>query len=221
MARSSTNSLTNSSVKASAGASTIVASIQRLSPYPTMAIYKLGELIPRIAPTAYVHESATVVGNVVLEDGVSVWPQAVIRGDMATITIGARSNVQDGAVLHADDGVPLVIGDDVTIGHQVMLHGCTIGNGSLIGISAVLLNNAKIGRNCLVGAGALVTEGKSFPDNALILGSPARVIRQMTDADIALVRQGATHYVEQAQRYRTTLRRIDSSAQARGNGNEP
>ena len=174
-----------------------------------MAIYRLGEHVPRISATAYVHETATVIGNVVLEDGVSVWPQAVIRGDMATITIGARSNVQDGSVLHVDEGVPLTIGCDVTIGHQVMLHGCTIGDGSLIGIQAIVLNGATIGKGCLVGAGALVTEGKSFPDHVMILGSPARVIRTLKPEDVERIRHGARHYVEEAKHYREHAVRID------------
>ena len=179
-----------------------------------MAIYRLGEQVPRIAPTAYVHETATVIGNVVLEDGVSVWPQAVIRGDMATITIGARSNVQDGSVLHVDEGIPLIIGEDVTIGHQVMLHGCTIGDGSLIGIQAIVLNGATIGKACLVGAGALVTEGKSFPDHVMILGSPARVIRSLTPQDVERARHAASHYVEEAKHYREHAVRIDNQGPA-------
>ena len=174
-----------------------------------MAIYRLGDDVPQLHPTAYVHESATVIGNVRLGENVSVWPQAVVRGDTETITIGARSNVQDGAVLHADEGVPLAIGDDVTIGHQVMLHGCTIGDGTLIGIQAVVLNGARIGRECLVGAGALVTEGKAFADRSLILGSPARVIRQLDDDDLARLRHGAAHYVAEAERYRMTQQRVD------------
>jgi carbonic anhydrase/acetyltransferase-like protein (isoleucine patch superfamily) len=176
-----------------------------------MAIYKLGERVPRVAANAYVHETATVVGSVVLGDSVSVWPQAVIRGDGAPITIGARSNVQDGSILHVDEGVPLVIGEDVTIGHQVMLHGCTIGDGSLIGIQAVVLNGAVIGRGCLVGAGALVTEGKVFPDNVMILGSPARVIRTLEPKDVERVRRGADHYVAEALHYRDHAVRIDGS----------
>ncbi len=177
-----------------------------------MALYRLGERVPTIADSAYVHETATVVGSVVLGDQVSVWPQAVIRADTETITIGARSNVQDGAILHADPGVPLTIGDDVTIGHQVMLHGCTIGDGSLIGIQAIVLNNAVIGRGCLVGAGALVTEGKVFPDNVMIVGSPARVIRELTPADVERVRHGAGHYVAEAENYRDHAVRIDREA---------
>ena len=174
-----------------------------------MAIYKIGERVPQIAASAYVHESATVVGSVVLGENVSVWPQAVIRGDTETITIGAGSNVQDGAVLHADPGVPLTLGRDVTIGHQVMLHGCTIGDGALIGIQAIVLNQAVIGRGCLVGAGSLVTEGKVFPDQMMIVGSPARAIRPMTDDDVVRVRHAAGHYVEEAANYRDHAVRID------------
>ena len=177
-----------------------------------MAIYRLGDRIPAIGPNVYVHESATVVGDVVLGDSTSVWPQAVIRGDSAPIRVGARSNVQDGAILHVDAGVPLTIGDDVTIAHQVMLHGCTIGDGSLIGIQAVVLNGAVIGKGCLVGAGALVTEGKVFPDNVMILGSPARVIRELAPDDVARVRRGASHYVAEAAEYRDHAVRIDISS---------
>jgi carbonic anhydrase/acetyltransferase-like protein (isoleucine patch superfamily) len=174
-----------------------------------MAIYKIGDRVPEIAASAYVHEFATVIGTVVLKDRVSVWPQAVIRGDTETITIGAGSNVQDGAILHADPGVPLTLGEDVTIGHQVMLHGCTIGDGTLIGIQAVVLNNAVIGKGCLVGAGSLVTEGKVFPDNVMIVGSPARVIRELTPKDVERVRHAAHHYVTEAVHYRDHAVRID------------
>jgi carbonic anhydrase/acetyltransferase-like protein (isoleucine patch superfamily) len=122
--------------------------------------------------------------------------------------IGAGSNVQDGSVLHADEGLPLVIGDNVTVGHQVMLHGCTVGEGSLIGIGAIVLNGAKIGKNCLVGAGSLVTEGKEFPDGAMIMGSPARVVRQLTPEQIEGLRQSALHYTENAARYRQGLKKL-------------
>jgi carbonic anhydrase/acetyltransferase-like protein (isoleucine patch superfamily) len=179
-----------------------------------MAIYQIADRIPDIAPTAWVHDSATVIGSVVLSDRVSVWPQAVIRGDTETITIGPGSNVQDGAVLHADPGVPLTLGAEVTIGHQVMLHGCTIGDGTLVGIQAIVLNNAVIGRGCLVGAGSLVTEGKVFPDNVMIVGSPARVIRELTPDDVARVRHAANHYVEEAVTYRDHAVRIDVPASA-------
>ena len=145
-----------------------------------MAIYQLDDDIPRIADTAWVADSAQVIGRVELHEGASVWFGAVLRGDNEWITVGRGSNVQDGTVMHTDMGYPLTIGEHVTIGHQAMLHGCTIGDGSLIGIQAVVLNNAKIGRNCLVGAGALVTEGKEFPDGSLIMGAPAKVVGQLT-----------------------------------------
>ncbi|MDO9075275.1 MAG: gamma carbonic anhydrase family protein [Rubrivivax sp.] len=131
-----------------------------------------------------------------------------MRGDNEWITIGARSNVQDGSVLHTDIGSPLTLGEDVTVGHQAMLHGCTVGDGSLIGIQAVVLNGARIGRNCLVGAGALVTEGKTFPDNTLILGSPAKAVREVSPEQLAGLRGSALGYVANAQRHRTQLKKI-------------
>ena len=173
-----------------------------------MAIYSLDGDSPRLAGTAWVADSAQVIGRVELQDDASVWFGAILRGDNEWITLGARSNVQDGSVLHTDMGFPLTIGADVTIGHQVMLHGCTIGEGSLIGIQAVVLNRAKIGRNCLVGAGALVTEGKEFPDGSLIVGSPAKAVRTLSAEQIERMQQGAPHYVENAQRYRAGLRKI-------------
>ena len=173
-----------------------------------MAIYRLDDDIPRIADTAWVADSAQVIGRVELQEGASVWFGAVLRGDNEWITVGRGSNVQDGSVLHTDMGCPLTIGEDVTIGHQVMLHGCSIGDGSLIGIQAVVLNNAKIGRNCLVGAGALVTEGKEFPDGSLIMGSPARVVKQLSPEQFERIRYGAVHYVENAARYRAGLKKI-------------
>ena len=145
-----------------------------------MAIYQLGDDAPRIAATAWVADNEQVIGRVELADDASVWYGAVLRGDNDRITVGARSNVQDGSVLHADAGFPLTLGADVTVGHQAMLHGCTVGDGSLIGIQAVVLNGATIGRRCLVGAGAVVTEGKEFPDGSLILGAPAKAVRSIT-----------------------------------------
>ena len=173
-----------------------------------MAIYQLGELIPQIASTAWVADSAEVIGKVVLEEGASVWSGAVLRGDNESITLGARSNVQEHSVLHTDMGFPLLIGADVTIGHQVMLHGCTIGDGSLVGIQSILLNGAKIGRNCLVGAGSLVTEGKEFPDGVLIVGRPAKVVRVLSAAQIAGLQASAAHYVHQQQRHAKQRKRI-------------
>ena len=171
-----------------------------------MALYRIGDDAPRVAPDAWVAESATVVGRVDLAAGANVWYGAVLRGDNEWITIGERSNIQDGSVLHTDSGMPLTLGDNVTVGHQVMLHGCTVGDGSLIGIQAVVLNGAKIGRHCLVGAGALVTEGKEFPDGSMIIGSPARVVRQLTPAQIEGLRRSAQHYVENWKRYQRGLK---------------
>jgi carbonic anhydrase/acetyltransferase-like protein (isoleucine patch superfamily) len=174
-----------------------------------MAVYQLGDLTPRIAPSAWVADSAEVIGQVELADEASVWYGVIVRGDNDRISIGRRSNVQENSVLHTDSGIQLTVGEDVTIGHQVMLHGCTIGDGTLIGIQSVILNGARIGRNCLVGAGALVTEGKEFPDGVLIVGSPAKVARELTPEQIERVRAGAAHYVHQQQRHRALLKRID------------
>jgi carbonic anhydrase/acetyltransferase-like protein (isoleucine patch superfamily) len=173
-----------------------------------MAIYELDGQAPELAPGAWVADSAQVIGQVTLEQDVSVWFGTVIRGDSERICIGRGSNIQDGSVLHADSGVPLTLGEEVSIGHQVMLHGCTIGDGSLIGIGAVVLNHARIGKNCLVGAGALVTEGKEFPDGSMILGSPAKAVRQLTPEQIGGLARIARHYVENAERFRGGLRKI-------------
>lgn len=173
-----------------------------------MAIYELDGLAPVIPATAWVADSAQVMGRVELGEDASIWFGAVVRGDTDRITIGAGSNIQDASVLHADFGAPLTIGANVTVGHQVMLHGCTVGDESLIGIGAVVLNGAKIGKNCLVGAGSLVTEGKEFPDGSMILGSPAKVVRQLTPEQIEGLRQSARHYVLNAQRFKSGLRKL-------------
>ena len=173
-----------------------------------MAIYAIDGVAPHIAATAWVADSAQVMGQVELGEGASVWFGAVVRGDTDRITIGAGSNIQDASVLHADAGQPLLVGERVTVGHQVVLHGCTIGDESLIGIGAVVLNGAKIGKNCLVGAGALVTEGKEFPDGSMILGSPAKAVRQLTPAQIEGLRQSARHYIDNARRFRDGLQKI-------------
>ncbi|MFW6093549.1 MAG: gamma carbonic anhydrase family protein [Pseudomonadota bacterium] len=159
----------------------------------------------------WVAENAIVLGSVLLRDRASVWYNAVLRGDNELITVGEGSNVQDGSVLHTDPGYPLVIGKSVTIGHKVMLHGCEIGDNSLIGIGAVVLNGAKIGRNCLIGANALVTEGKEIPDNSMVLGAPGKVVRGLTDDEVAGLRVSADHYVENARRYRAGLRVQDAA----------
>ena len=153
----------------------------------------------------FVAANATIIGNVVLEDEASVWFNTVIRGDNDLITLGARTNVQDAAVLHTDAGIALTLGAEVSIGHQAMLHGCTIGDGSLIGIKALVLNRAVIGRDCLIGANALVTEGKVIPDRSLVLGSPGKVVRTLSDEEVAGLHAIAAHYVANARRYLTDL----------------
>jgi carbonic anhydrase/acetyltransferase-like protein (isoleucine patch superfamily) len=173
-----------------------------------MAIYQIGERAPDVDPSAYVTENSTVIGKVKIEAKASIWFNVTIRGDNELITVGENSNVQECCVLHTDPGYPLTIGKNVTIGHQAMLHGCTIGDGALIGIQAVILNGAKIGRNCLVGAGALITEGKEFPDNSLIIGSPAKAVRTLSEEDIARMHFNTSHYVERGQRFKTELKKI-------------
>ena len=173
-----------------------------------MAIYQLGDDTPKIHSTAYVADSATLIGKVVLHELVSIWPGATLRGDNEAIMIGKNSNVQEGVVMHTDIGYPLTIADNVTIGHQAMLHGCTIGEGSLIGIQAVVLNGARIGKGCLVGAGALVTEGKEFPDHSLIIGTPAKVVRTLTAEEVAGLARSAAGYAARGAMYKTQLRKV-------------
>ncbi len=171
-------------------------------------IYSIDDKVPQTAPTSWVAPSATVVGDVILEDGVSVWWGAVLRADEERIRIGAGSNVQDNAVLHVDPGFPLTLGVDVTIGHLVMLHGCTIGDGTLIGIGATILNGAQIGRNCLIGAHTLIAEGKVIPDRSLVLGMPGKIVRQLTDEDIERLNKSAAIYRQRGQQYAQGLRPI-------------
>ena len=173
-----------------------------------MAVYELDGIQPRVAASAWVADSAQIMGDVVLGEDSSVWFGTVIRGDTETITVGRGSNIQDASVLHADVGKPLTIGDNVTVGHKVMLHGCTIGDETLIGIGAVVLNGAVIGKNCLVGAGALVTEGKEFPDGSMIIGSPAKAVRQLSPEQIEGLKLSARHYMDNARRYKTGLRKL-------------
>jgi carbonic anhydrase/acetyltransferase-like protein (isoleucine patch superfamily) len=173
-----------------------------------MAIFQFDSHVPAVDPSAYIVDSANIIGNVHIKTDVSVWFGVTIRGDNDVIVIGAGSNVQEGSVLHTDPGYPLTIGKHVTIGHQAMLHGCDIGDGSLVGIQAVILNGARIGKNCLVGAGALVTEGKEFPDNSLIIGSPAKAVRLLSEEDIANMQAGAHHYVERAKVFKHSLKQI-------------
>lgn len=174
----------------------------------SMAIYQLGEHVPQIDPSSYVADTANVIGKVKIEANASIWFDVTIRGDNELITVGENSNVQEGCILHTDPGYLLTVEKNVTVGHQAMLHGCTIGEGSLIGIQAVVLNGARIGRNCLVGAGALVTEGKEFPDNSLIIGSPAKVARTLTEEDIARMHRNTGNYVKRGQLFKKELKRI-------------
>jgi len=174
-----------------------------------MAIYSFEQHMPQVAPDAYVADNATVLGRVRLGARASVWFAATVRGDNDDIVIGDGSNVQDGAVLHVDPGVPMTIGARVSIGHQAMLHGCTVGDGALIGIQAVVLNGAVIGEQSLVGAGALVTEGKRFPPRSLILGSPAKVVRELTEKDLLMLKAACDSYIARSERYHSGLVRID------------
>ena len=173
-----------------------------------MAIYQLDYWVPEIAATAWVADSATVIGRVRLGEGASVWYGAVLRADNEQITLGRDTNVQDASVLHADPGFPLTLGDGVSVGHQAMLHGCSIGEGTLVGIQAVVLNGAKIGRRCIVGAGALVTEGKEFPDDSLIVGAPARRVRALTQEQFEMLQRVSRVYLTQTRRHREGLKRI-------------
>jgi carbonic anhydrase/acetyltransferase-like protein (isoleucine patch superfamily) len=174
-----------------------------------MAIFKIGTHTPDVDASAYITDSASVIGNVHLAANTSIWFGAALRGDNELISIGEGSNVQECAVLHTDMGYPLVVGKNVTIGHQAMLHGCTVGDGSLIGIQAVVLDGAVIGKNCLVAAGALVTSGKIFPDNSLIMGSPAKAVRELTQEQINDIQRGVTTYIERAAYFKQQLKRID------------
>lgn len=168
-------------------------------------IFKLDDLSPEIDEDTWVADNATVIGQVVLEKGVSVWFNAVLRAENAAIHVGANSNIQDGSVLHVDPGMPLTIGKHVTIGHKVMLHGCTIGDESLIGINAVILNGAKIGKNCLIGANALIPEGKEIPDGSLVMGSPGKIVRTLTAEQMQGLKLSAQHYVDNSRRYKQGL----------------
>ncbi len=167
--------------------------------------YDLENKKPKNSGENWVAPNATIIGDVTLEKNSSVWFNAVIRGDNENIHVGEGSNVQDGSVLHTDPGCPLRIGKDVTIGHIVMLHGCKIGDNSLIGIGAVILNNAKIGKNCIIGAKALITENKEIPDNSLVVGAPGRVVRKLTDEEIGKITENAKHYQDNWKRYVKTV----------------
>lgn len=173
-----------------------------------MSLYALDGKTPVVHSSTWIAPSASIIGDAELKADTSVWFGAVIRADNDHIAIGERSNVQDGAVLHIDDGVPLTIGTDVTIGHHAMLHGCTVGDGSLVGIHAVILNRVVIGRNCLIGANALIPEGRVIPDRSLVLGSPGRVVRQLTDEEVEGLMRSAAGYVDKSRLYRDSLQAV-------------
>jgi carbonic anhydrase/acetyltransferase-like protein (isoleucine patch superfamily) len=173
-----------------------------------MPIYSLSDKHPQIAASAWVAPNATIIGDIRLAENSSIWWNTVLRGDNEPISIGENSNIQDGSVLHTDPGAPLTVGRNVTVGHLVMLHGCTIGEGSLIGIKSVILNRAVIGRNCLIGANTLIAEGKVIPDRSLVMGSPGKIVRELTDEEVARIAGSSKRYVENARRYATQLKPV-------------
>lgn len=173
-----------------------------------MPAFQLADLTPRIPPSCWIAPDAAVIGNVRLGQDAGVWFNAVLRGDNDRIDIGARTNIQDLAMVHVDPGFPVTIGEGCTIGHRAIVHGCTIGDNTLIGMGAVILNGARIGRNCLIGAGAIVTEGKEIPDGSLVIGAPGKVVRDLTEAQIEGLRRSARAYVENARRFAQGLRTV-------------
>ena len=177
-----------------------------------MAIYSLDGVAPEVPGSGnyWVADNAAVLGRIILKENASVWFNAVLRGDNDPITIGENSNIQDGSVLHTDVGCPLTIGRDVTVGHMVMLHGCTIGDETLIGIGSTVLNRAKIGKNCIIGAHSLIPEGKEIPDNSLVMGAPGKVVREISDDQAAIIRASAQVYVDNWRRFKSGLQRVDA-----------
>lgn len=173
-----------------------------------MTIYALADIRPQIDDSAWVAPDANVIGNIVLSAQSSVWFGSTLRGDNERIEVGEGSNVQENCVFHTDAGFPLTIGRNCTIGHKVMLHGCTIGDNSLVGMGATILNGAKIGKNCLIGAGALITENKEIPDGSLVMGAPGKVVRQLDEKAIQMLTASAQHYAENAARFRQDLKQI-------------
>jgi carbonic anhydrase/acetyltransferase-like protein (isoleucine patch superfamily) len=174
-----------------------------------MALYQLDDLKPKIDPTAWIFESAVLIGDVRVGPRASVWPNVSIRGDNTTISVGAGSNIQEGSVLHVDSDAPLTIHENVTVGHQAMLHGCTIHSGSLIGMQAIVLNHAVVGRNCLIGAGAIVPEGREIPEGSLVIGI-GKVVRSLSEEEIEQMHKNNLHYQERAQHYAKALKRISA-----------
>lgn len=176
-----------------------------------MSIYSIGDKTPRVAADAWIAPGASVIGDVDLQSGSSVWFGAVIRGDNDSVTIGEGCNIQDGTVVHIDSGFPLTLHRNVTIGHKVMLHGCTVHEGSLIGIGSILLNGSVIGKNTLVGANTLIPEGKEYPDGVLVLGSPGKVVRKLTDEELEGLSRFAGHYISNAEYYKNNLVAVDQN----------
>ncbi|MEM7766072.1 MAG: gamma carbonic anhydrase family protein [Pseudomonadota bacterium] len=177
-----------------------------------MALYEFDGVAPVVPGDGdyWVAENATVIGRVVLKPGANVWYNCVLRGDHTDpITIGENSNIQDGTIIHIDEGRPCTIGANVTVGHMAMLHGCTISDNSLIGIGATVLNGAHIGENCIIGAHALIPEGKEIPDNSLVMGAPGKVVKEISEVQVQVIRMSAAHYVENARKHRTLMRRVD------------
>jgi len=169
-------------------------------------IYSLGDKKVQIVGDDYfIADNATVIGSVIIHNDVGIWFNAVIRGDNDPITIGEGTNIQDGAVLHTDEGIPLNIGKGVTVGHQAMLHGCRVGDNSLVGINAVILNNAQIGKNCIIGANCLITQGKIIPDNSMVLGSPGKIVREVNEEEIEELKHSAEHYIQNYKRFKKEL----------------
>lgn len=177
-----------------------------------MPIYAIDGLSPTVAANSWVAPSADVIGDVRLGEKVGIWFGAVIRADNTPIVLGDRTNIQEGAMLHSDPGIPLTVGADCTVGHHAILHGCTLGDRVLVGMGAIVLNNAVIGEDCLIGAGALVTEGKAFPPGSLIIGSPARAVKELPAEMVEGIRQSAAGYAERQQRFAAGLRRVDGPA---------
>jgi len=173
-----------------------------------MVIYRLGKYTPQIDPSAFIAESACIIGNVVIEAGASVWFGCTVRADNDLITIGANSNIQDGSVLHADPGFPLTIGKNVTVGHMAMLHGCTVGDGALVGIRSTVMNGSVIGAGSMVGAGALITKDRKVPEKSVMLGAPARLARLMSDEEVRDMQGTSAHYIQRSAMFRTDLEKI-------------
>src|ERR1700755_3562447 len=172
-------------------------------------LYRLGDRTPQVHETAFVAPNAQLIGSVLLEENSSVWFGAVLRGDNELLTVGPDSNVQDGSVVHTDAGIFVTLGRGITVGHKVMIHGCEVGDYSLVGINATVLNRAKIGKYCLIGANALITEGKVIPDGSVVMGSPGKIVRQVTDNERLVLQASSAHYVENAQRYKNQLVRLE------------